>query len=217
MADLDHLRWIKDYEKESKQPRLMHTINPPAGWTNDSECYYLMMELPDFKQDQVEVKVDPLGNLIIKGVRQSGDNEHVKFERHFKLPEDSDMTKPVSRKFQNDMLYITVSRQLVRATNKFEFESASKEEQEMRGEVENMEAKPESKEGNGDEKKANDERKKENNVPKGILKKLDEHRCIWFGILAFALGVLGNKCTNAMSCTVEKPYNDDEGSRRFYA
>lgn len=142
----------------------------------------------DFKQDEVEVIVDPLGSLVIKGARKSGENEHVRFERHFKLPEDSDMTKTVTRKLQNDMLYITVCRKSVKE-DKWEFESAPKEETRGEEQDENKDVEGEKETIHETKAESVDDKKKELGKPKTILEKIEHHKCILFGILAFAFGV----------------------------
>ncbi|KAK6924966.1 Alpha crystallin/Hsp20 domain [Dillenia turbinata] len=80
-------------------------LEPPSGWTYDSNFYYLLLDLPGFKNDEVKIEVDEAGYMKVSGERQYGENKFIGLDKTYKLPENIDM-EGISGRFENDMLYV---------------------------------------------------------------------------------------------------------------
>ncbi|KAJ6875330.1 hypothetical protein NC652_034905 [Populus alba x Populus x berolinensis] len=84
---------------------------PSSAWTEDSNGHYLLVDLPDFKKDEVKLQVDNSGQIVVSGERLVNNNSKViYFEQKFKLPENSDTDK-ITGKFDGEILYVTVPKQ----------------------------------------------------------------------------------------------------------
>ncbi|XP_021733790.1 uncharacterized protein LOC110700545 [Chenopodium quinoa] len=91
-------------------------IIPSSRWTNDipgSHC--LLVNLPDFKRDDMEVEVDESGVIVVGGRRQVGGRKQEHFIKAFYVPGDRDM-KSVKQTFEGDMLRVCIPK--VAATEK---------------------------------------------------------------------------------------------------
>ncbi|KAG6745928.1 hypothetical protein POTOM_050438 [Populus tomentosa] len=84
---------------------------PSSAWTEDSNGHYLLVDLPDFKKEEVKLQVDNSGQIVVRGERLVNNNSKViYFEQKFKLPENSDTDK-ITGKFDGEFLYVTVPKQ----------------------------------------------------------------------------------------------------------
>lgn len=84
---------------------------PSSAWTEDSNGHYLLVDLPDFKKEEVKLQVDNSGQIVVSGERLVNNNSKViYFEQKFKLPENSDTDK-ITGKFDGEILYVTVPKQ----------------------------------------------------------------------------------------------------------
>ncbi|XP_011015283.1 PREDICTED: inactive protein RESTRICTED TEV MOVEMENT 2-like [Populus euphratica] len=84
---------------------------PSSAWTEDSDSHYLLVDLPDFKKEEVKLRVDDYGQIVVSGERLVNNNSKViYFEQTFKLPENSDADK-ITGKFDGEILFVTVPKQ----------------------------------------------------------------------------------------------------------
>lgn len=108
MANVGRTR--RDGEKTLTNNPIVKEFVPSSGWTEDSNGHYLLVDLPDFKKEQVKLQVDSSGNITVSGEMLTSDNRYImRFEQMFPLPPNSDMDK-VSGKFDGELLYVTVPK-----------------------------------------------------------------------------------------------------------
>ncbi|XP_061954014.1 17.9 kDa class I heat shock protein-like [Populus nigra] len=97
-----------------RTPSRSHVVEewvPSSAWTEDSNGHYLLVDLPDFKKEEVKLQVDNSGQIVVSGERLVNNNSKViHFEQKFKLPENSDTDK-ITGKFDGEILYVTVPKQ----------------------------------------------------------------------------------------------------------
>ncbi|KAI9175176.1 hypothetical protein LWI28_028553 [Acer negundo] len=84
---------------------------PSYGWTEDSNGHYLLVDLPDFKKEEVKLQVDDTsGHVTISGERLTSDNRNIlRFEQTLTLPPDSDIDG-ILGKFESGIIYVTVPK-----------------------------------------------------------------------------------------------------------
>ncbi|WCJ35979.1 HSP20-like chaperones superfamily protein [Euphorbia peplus] len=86
---------------------------PYAAWTEDSLNHFLLLDLPEFKKEEVKLQVEKTGEIRISGERVVSDNKYLYFDKSFKAPQSSDLEK-VTAKFEGEILYVNVpKKQLV--------------------------------------------------------------------------------------------------------
>lgn len=73
---------------------------------------FVILILLDFKKEEVRLQVDDSGNITVSGERLVNNNKYVYFEQTFKMPENSDIDK-ISGKFEGEILYVTVPKQVL--------------------------------------------------------------------------------------------------------
>ncbi|PON93676.1 Small heat shock protein HSP [Trema orientale] len=104
---------IGDGSSTSRQRNaVMEEIIPSSDWTEDLNGHYLLVDLPDFKKEQVKIQVINSGHIKIYGERPVNENKFIHFKQSFKVPENSDMDA-ITAKFDGEILYITVPKKVV--------------------------------------------------------------------------------------------------------
>ncbi|KAL5814064.1 hypothetical protein ACOSQ4_024705 [Xanthoceras sorbifolium] len=97
-------------ERQISPNPIVRDFVPSSGWTEDSNGHYLLVDLPDFKKEEVKVQVDTNGDVTISGERLTSDNRYrLRFQQTLKLPPDSDINK-ITGKFDSGILYVTVPK-----------------------------------------------------------------------------------------------------------
>ncbi|VVA17054.1 PREDICTED: inactive RESTRICTED TEV [Prunus dulcis] len=97
-------------ERSSSSTRLHQKILPSSGWTEDSNGHYLLVDLPDFKKEEVKLVVNvSAGHLTVSGQRQVNEKKSEYFEQNFTIPPNSDVDK-ITGKFDGEILYVTVPK-----------------------------------------------------------------------------------------------------------
>ncbi|XP_059642075.1 uncharacterized protein LOC132284033 [Cornus florida] len=86
-------------------------FTPSASWTEDSNCHYLLVDLPEFKIGEVKLQIDSHGHAMVSGERQKSENIYVRFEQTFRVPEDADLEK-MTGKFEDEILYVIVPKRI---------------------------------------------------------------------------------------------------------
>ncbi|KAM0979738.1 hypothetical protein ACFX13_015822 [Malus domestica] len=117
---------LEERLRPSTPTRMREKIVPSSDWTEDSNCHYLLVDLPDFKKEEVRVEVNiSTGHITISGKRQVNERISQYFEQIITLPQHSDVDK-ITGKFDGEILYVTVPKV-----------AAAVEEQKKEPEIEN--------------------------------------------------------------------------------
>ncbi|XP_027921307.1 uncharacterized protein LOC114179241 [Vigna unguiculata] len=90
---------------------VVQQIVPNSGWTQDSAGHYLLVDLPEFRKEEVKLQVDSYGRIVVKGERQINAWKHDHFRLTFPAPLDSDMDR-IAGKFDGGVLYVTIPKQV---------------------------------------------------------------------------------------------------------
>lgn len=90
---------------------VIEQIVPSSGWTEDSAGHYLLVDLPEFRREEVKLQVDSSGRILVKGERQVNEWKRVHFRLTFPEPVDSDMDN-ITGKFDGGILYVIVPKQV---------------------------------------------------------------------------------------------------------
>ncbi|KAF3437782.1 hypothetical protein FNV43_RR20538 [Rhamnella rubrinervis] len=87
---------------------------PSAGWTEDSNARCLIVDLPEFKKEQVRIQVvKSTGCVMVSGERATNQNKHVRFDQTYKIPSENSNLDKVTARFESEILYVTVPKQVV--------------------------------------------------------------------------------------------------------
>jgi len=122
----DPFRELQDIERRlgavlsaNKPVQKVQTFTPAVNEKVDEKGYYLEIDLPGVKKEDVEISVNE-GVLVVAGERKlqkKDENEKYtriesffgRFERAFKLPADAD-TENIAAKFEEGVLKIFIPR-----------------------------------------------------------------------------------------------------------
>ncbi|PIN06785.1 hypothetical protein CDL12_20655 [Handroanthus impetiginosus] len=86
---------------------------PSSSWSEDTDCHYLRIDLPGFNMEEMRLRADKYGHIIVSGERQVNDNKIIHFEQLFKVPENSDIEE-TSAIFEDDRTYcVTIPKNVV--------------------------------------------------------------------------------------------------------
>ncbi|XP_027368828.1 22.0 kDa heat shock protein-like [Abrus precatorius] len=107
----------------SVQTPVVEEIVPNSGWTEDSAGHYLLVDLPDFRKEEVKLQVDSYGRILVRGERQENERKRVHFRLTFPVPVDSDVDK-IAGRFDGGILYVTVPKGIVQQQKGNETENA---------------------------------------------------------------------------------------------
>ncbi|XP_008447015.2 inactive protein RESTRICTED TEV MOVEMENT 2 [Cucumis melo] len=91
--------------------RLRLPFTPNVDERDENEAYILRLQLPEFKRQQVTVRVEE-GKRVVKvtGERQAGDNQWFRFDETFPIPEICLIDK-ISVQLKNGVLSIRMIKQ----------------------------------------------------------------------------------------------------------
>ncbi|KAJ9140421.1 hypothetical protein P3X46_031071 [Hevea brasiliensis] len=110
-------------KRTRSQDHVVEEFVPSAAWTEDSHSHYLLVDLPDFRKEEVKLQVDTRsGQITVSGERLANNNKYIYFEKKFKAPENSDIDK-ITGKFDGDILYVNLPKQVQRKEPKNEREN----------------------------------------------------------------------------------------------
>ncbi|WVZ21479.1 hypothetical protein V8G54_008801 [Vigna mungo] len=94
----------------SSQAPEVEEIVPNSGWTEDHSGHFLLVDLPDFKKEEVSLQVDSSGgSIIVKGERYTNEQKRVHFELKFAVPADGDLEN-ISGNFDSEILHVHVPK-----------------------------------------------------------------------------------------------------------
>ncbi|GMP33532.1 hypothetical protein CsSME_00006814 [Camellia sinensis var. sinensis] len=101
---------VRQHAAERKESRgLVEQFEPSSAWTEDSNCHYLLLDLPGFKKEWLRLHIDDNGEIVVNGERHGSNNKIVRFEQTFQVPRSSDLEK-VTGRFEGEVLYVTVPK-----------------------------------------------------------------------------------------------------------
>ncbi|KAE9602171.1 putative HSP20-like chaperone [Lupinus albus] len=100
---------------------VVEEIIPNSGWTEDPSGHYLLVDLPDFRKEEVDLQVDSSGSIIVRGERKVNEWKRIHFQLIFPVPEDSDADK-VAGKFDAGILYVTVPKRIAKENKESEIQ-----------------------------------------------------------------------------------------------
>ncbi|MBA0834766.1 hypothetical protein Goarm_007093 [Gossypium armourianum] len=86
--------------------RTVEELVPHLNWIEDSMRHYLLVHLPGFRKEEVDVGLAYPGYVTISGERIVNDKKCTYFGQALKLPENLDMKK-VGQSFEDEMLTLT--------------------------------------------------------------------------------------------------------------
>ncbi|TKY55119.1 16.6 kDa heat shock protein [Spatholobus suberectus] len=192
-------------------------IVPNSGWTEDSAGHYLLVDLPEFRKEEVKLQVDSYGRILVTGERQVNEWKRVHFRLTFPEPVGSDMDK-ITGKFDGGILYVTVPKQVTQQNKESETVKAGN------GEVERAEENdshaPNAHEGRRDPSQHDNHREQEvkrnenehiGDFPEQVIRKWDQEsmlrstagvlrknkRIVITAVIAFSLGLLVSRKFNS--------------------
>ncbi|CAN6714009.1 unnamed protein product [Malus baccata var. baccata] len=111
MADIrGSMRAMGERLLPSTPTTMLEEIVPSSDWTEDCNGHYLLVDLPDFKKEEVRLEVNiSAGHITISGERQVNEKKTEYFKQKFTLPPNSDVDK-ITGKFDGEILYVTVPK-----------------------------------------------------------------------------------------------------------
>ncbi|KAG9154725.1 hypothetical protein Leryth_014220 [Lithospermum erythrorhizon] len=86
-------------------------IVPSSGWTEDSDCHCLLIDLPGFKKEEVKLQVDNNGHVIVSGERKVNPNKSIRFRQSYDIPENSSIDE-TGGKFEDEILYVLIPKKV---------------------------------------------------------------------------------------------------------
>ncbi|KAI4374547.1 hypothetical protein MLD38_012529 [Melastoma candidum] len=98
--------------KSRPRSRNVEEIKISAGWVEDQNNHYLLVDLPGFKKEEVKIETDRVDEVTVSGERQERENKFLYFERKFKVPENSDIGN-TSGMLEDGILTVTVPKRVV--------------------------------------------------------------------------------------------------------
>ncbi|KAG2407707.1 uncharacterized protein HKW66_Vig0025290 [Vigna angularis] len=149
---------------------VLQQIVPNSGWTQDSAGHYLLVDLPEFRKEEVKLQVDSYGRIVVKGERQINAWKHDHFRLTFPAPLDSDMDR-IAGKFDGGVLYVTIPKQVTQHSKVGELGKVGN------GKLERAEENGSHRHGNGEDDRAkeNDSHRRGNEVTRTEKNDSQEH------------------------------------------
>ncbi|XP_042486664.1 inactive protein RESTRICTED TEV MOVEMENT 2-like [Macadamia integrifolia] len=89
--------------------RSYEEFKPSLNWNKEEGHDTLVIHLPGFKKDQINVQIDYLSNLKINGERPLEENRWSRFHKNFRIPNDCD-ADGIHAKFRGELLSITMPK-----------------------------------------------------------------------------------------------------------
>ncbi|KAL0292104.1 UNVERIFIED_CONTAM: class I heat shock protein 1 [Sesamum calycinum] len=200
--------------KRSSGNMVFEHVVPSSCWTEDADCHCLLIDLPGFKKEEVRVRADGNGYVVVSGERETNCNKAIRFEESFKVPADSNIEE-TSAIFEDEIFYITIPKKKdapsVRGGNQNNVSDDS--DNDNSGNTNNN-ACDQRHQGTAQQEEEDDEEEfhdaelahnwNESSLLEKLPKKLKENRTVVLtAILAFSLGFLVSHCCQS-NAQVEK-------------
>ncbi|KAJ3673564.1 hypothetical protein LUZ60_005556 [Juncus effusus] len=84
-------------------------VEPHCEWVPSVEFDTLLVDLADFKKEDLKAQVDTARNLTISGECKTEDNKWCRFRKTFQLPKECEV-KGIKAKFDQGTLYVMVPK-----------------------------------------------------------------------------------------------------------
>ncbi|KAL2539494.1 inactive protein RESTRICTED TEV MOVEMENT 2-like [Abeliophyllum distichum] len=97
-------------ESKSSPNIIFEELKPASCWTQDFDCHCLLIDLAEFKKEQIRLQADHnSSHVTISGERQEKENKYIRFEQSYKVPENS-IVEETSAKFEDEILYVIIPK-----------------------------------------------------------------------------------------------------------
>ncbi|XP_027169105.1 inactive protein RESTRICTED TEV MOVEMENT 2-like [Coffea eugenioides] len=96
-------------DRRSPHDVIFEEIVPSSGWTEDKDRHCLIIDLPGFKMDEVKLRADNYGHLLVSGERQVNGIKHIRFQQSYRVPDNSDIQEATA-KFEDEILYMIIPK-----------------------------------------------------------------------------------------------------------
>ncbi|KAL0416417.1 UNVERIFIED_CONTAM: class I heat shock protein 1 [Sesamum latifolium] len=201
-------------EKRSCGNMVFEHAVPSSCWTEDADCHCLLIDLPGFKKEEVRVRADGNGCVVVSGERETNHNKVVRFEESFKVPADSNIEE-TSVIFEDEIFYITIPKKKdVPSVREGNQNSVSDDSDNVNSGNTNNNACDQRHQGTAQEEEEEEEEEfhdaelahkwNESSPFEKLPKKLKENRTfVLTAVLAFSLGFLVSRCCQS-NAQVEK-------------
>ncbi|KAI3454629.1 hypothetical protein Pfo_011292 [Paulownia fortunei] len=98
-------------ERRSSRNMIFEYLVPSSCWTEDTDCHCLLIDLPGFKKEEVRIRADNNGHVIVRGERQANNNKIIHFEQSFKVPAGCNIEETRAT-FEDEIFYVTVPKKV---------------------------------------------------------------------------------------------------------
>ncbi|KAL1566281.1 22.0 kDa heat shock protein-like [Salvia divinorum] len=100
-------------EQEMRDPRYMkfEYVLPSSWWTQTADSHCLLIDIPGFKEEEVRVRADDHGHVIVSGERQANENTILHFEQAYKVPEGCNIQE-TNAMLEDDTYYVIIAKRL---------------------------------------------------------------------------------------------------------
>ncbi|KAL2244273.1 UNVERIFIED_CONTAM: hypothetical protein Sindi_0545300 [Sesamum indicum] len=191
--------------KRSTGNMVFEHVVPSSCWTEDADCHRLLIDLPGFKKEEVMVRADGDGYVVVvSGERETNCNKVVRFVESFKVPADSN-SEEISAIFEDEIFYITIPKKKdVPSVREGNQNSVSDHSDNVNSGNANNNAIDQRHQGTTQEEEEEEEEEfhdaelahkwNESSLHEKLLKKLKENRIVVLtAVLAFSLGFLASR------------------------
>ncbi|XP_043721762.1 inactive protein RESTRICTED TEV MOVEMENT 2-like [Telopea speciosissima] len=103
----------------SAATRTYEDFQPSSNWAREEGSDTFIINLPDFKRDQLRIQIDGHGQLKVTGERPLTENKWSRFRKDFFIPNNCN-EKEIKAKFANGVLHITMPKTITQISTKDE-------------------------------------------------------------------------------------------------
>ncbi|KAL1541596.1 22.0 kDa heat shock protein-like [Salvia divinorum] len=157
-------------------------VLPSSWWTETVDSHCLLIHVPGFKKDEVRIRTDSHGHVIVSGERQANDNTILHFEQAYKVPEDCNIDE-TNAVLEDETYYVIIAKK-----NDSKVENSIPAS--VQGDLKAQDSPSDSEEENANKNDSEGERPESGFLQK-LSKMMRTGRCLVLtSLLAFSLGVL---------------------------
>nr|DAD39017.1 TPA_asm: hypothetical protein HUJ06_013340 [Nelumbo nucifera] len=99
-------------EVQNNQGYSYQIFVPSYEWKTEEDKYTIVIDLPEFRKDQLRVQLDRRGNLRVSGERPLGDDKWRRFENTFAIPKNCSAER-IHAKFTGNRLSLILPKAVV--------------------------------------------------------------------------------------------------------
>ncbi|XP_047964463.1 22.0 kDa heat shock protein-like [Salvia hispanica] len=95
------------------EPRNMkfEYVLPSSWWTETAVSHCLLIDIPGFKEEEVRIRTDDHGHVIVSGERQANESIILHFEQAYKVPEDCNIQE-TNAILEDNTYYVKIAKKL---------------------------------------------------------------------------------------------------------